>query len=283
MIFFKSSLIIVFFCLVSCSKDPSVFKLTNLNDDEIGCFGHAGMGSNSIYPANTLKSLKLSLERGADGTEMDIQVTKDSVLVISHNEQLADKTSCSGNIKDLNWNDISDCKVNSILLQTFNLITFDDFIQNISVPTNYTFTLDCKSDIDDVDKESYYRLFTRTLIKTIVTYNLQQNIFIENHDPVFLNMIKEISTEVKLFLVGDSFESNYEIASSSSYYGLSIDNTLITKEQVDLAHKANLRITVYGVLSEKENYSAVEKSPDFIQTDNLEYLLKIFGKYNRIK
>lgn len=38
-----------------------------------------------------------------------------------------------------------------------------------------------------------------------------------------------------------------------------------------------------GVETEKENYAAVEKCPDFIQTDDINYLLKIFGKYNKGK
>src|ERR1700741_3054428 len=86
--------------LFSCKKDP---PLTNLNGDKIGCFGHAGMGSRSVYPANTLQSFEACLDKGADGTEMDIQVTKDGVLVIYHNDDLSSATACGGVVRDLNW------------------------------------------------------------------------------------------------------------------------------------------------------------------------------------
>lgn len=275
----------IFFLLigVSCSKDPAIFTLSNLNENTIFCFGHAGMGFRSTYPPNTFVSLKSCLDRGADGTEMDIQITKDSVLVIFHDEFLNDGTSCSGSIKDLNWNEISDCKTKSVLFKDLKLISFDEFIQKIPNPHNYIFTLDCKSNIHEEDNGTYFKLFARTLVNTINKHHLTQNIFIENPNESFLNYIKDIKSDAKLFLLAGDFESGLEAVKKWNYYGLSMHTTKITAEQVKIAHSQNTRVTLYGVLSDKENYSAVEKSPDFIQTDNIIYLLKIFGKYNKNK
>src|SRR6201988_3254003 len=102
------SAVAIFF--LSCKKDIS---LNNLNGDKIGCFGHAGMGSRSIYPANTFESFQTCLGSGADGTEMDIQVTKDGVLVVFHNDNLSGITECGGVIRDLNWSEISSCRFSS--------------------------------------------------------------------------------------------------------------------------------------------------------------------------
>lgn len=277
--------IFIFFLLtcISCSKDPAIFTLSNLNENEIGCFGHAGMGSQSIYPANTFQSFESCLDRGADGTEMDIQVTKDSVLVIFHDEFLNDRTSCSGIIKDLNWSEINDCKVNSKLFKNLELISFDEFIQKIPNPHNYIFTLDCKSHIQVEDSGAYFKLFARTLVNTSDKYNLDNNIFIENPAESFLNDIKEIKTDAKLFFLTDDFEGGLKTAKKAGYYGLSMHTTKINAEQIKIAHSQNIRVTLYGVLLDRENYSAVEKCPDFIQTDNITYLLKIFGKYNKHK
>lgn len=275
----------IFFLLtcISCSKDPAIFALNNLNENEIGCFGHAGMGSQSIYPVNTFESFQSCLDRGADGTEMDIQVTKDSVLVIFHDEFLNDRTSCNGSIKDLNWSDISDCKMNSTLFKDLEVISFDEFIQKIPNPHNYIFTLDCKSHIQVEDNGAYFRMFARTLVNDIEKYHLNENIFIENPAESFLNDIKEIKSDAKLFFLAEDFEGGLIAAKKGGYYGLSMHHTKVTAEQIKIAHSQNIRVTLYGVLSDKENYSAVEKSPDFIQTDNITYLLKIFGKYNKHK
>ncbi|MBI3518547.1 MAG: hypothetical protein HY062_04220 [Bacteroidetes bacterium] len=102
------------------------------------------MGSKSVYPANTLLSLETCLNKGADGTEMDIQVTKDGVLVIFHNDDLSSITECGGVIRDLNWSDIETCRLHSLILKNLNVISFEEFIQTIGSPSKYTFTFDCK-------------------------------------------------------------------------------------------------------------------------------------------
>ena len=275
--------IIAFFACASCSKDPAIFSLDNLNNNAIGCFGHAGMGSRSIYPVNSFESLESCLNRGADGTEMDVQVTKDSVLVIYHNQNLSAATSCSGRIKEMNWSEISECKMNSNLFNTIDVISFDEFISKIPNPHTHTFTLDCKLWIDDfnADNSAYFKFFARTLINTIDKHNLNQNVFIENPDIGFLLTAKEMRDDLKLFYLAENFEGGLEQTIKWGFYGISMHHTQLTAEQVKTAHNNNLRVTLFGVLSEKENYSAVEKSPDFMQTDDIVYLLKIFGKYKK--
>lgn len=276
-------LIIFSIALVSCTKDPPVFNLENLNNNEIGCFGHAGMGKESIYPVNTLESFQSCLDRGADGTEMDVQVTKDSVLVIYHDENLSSLSSCSGYIRDLNWSDISSCKMNSTLFNNLEVLSFDEFISTIPNPHNYVFTLDCKSHVDELGKDAYYKLFGRTLVRTIENYGLINNVFIEHPEVNFLNYIKSINSDVKLFLLNNDFDYSLKTAKQNGYFGLSMQYESVTSHQVKIAHDSSMHVTLWGVETDKENYEAVEKCPDFMQTDNIEYLLKIFGKYNRNK
>lgn len=146
-------------------------------------------------------------------------------------------------------------------------------------------TWDCKLWIDDfeADNSAYFRFFARTLIRTMDENNLTQNIFIENPMIGFLLAAKEMRPELKLFYLAETYEGGLEQSVKWGFYGISMHNTKLTAEQIKTAHNNNLRVTLFGVLSENENYSAVEKSPDFIQTDDINYLLKIFGKYNKGK
>lgn len=271
------------FLAVSCSKDPATFPLKNLNNNEIECFGHAGMGTESIYPINTFESLESCLNRGADGTEMDVQITKDSVLVILHGWDLSENTSCSGLIKDINWSDMSGCNRKGKFFKNLKIITFDDFVSRIPDPQNIFITLDCKATYGDFDQGEYFKLFARTIIKTLERNHLGPKIFIENLDPGFLLALKDRKPEANLFLLTDNFDYGMETVKKWGFWGLSMSNGSVTAAQVKAAHNENIHVTIWGVLSDKENYSAVEKCPDFIQTDNITYLLKIFGKYKKGK
>lgn len=264
------------FIFLSCTKDPMLFELQNLNNNNIGCFGHAGMGSRFIYPVNTLQSFEFCLNKGADGTEMDIQITKDSVLVIYHDTTLQTGSSCNGIIKDLNWDDISDCQIKSPLLKRFDLLSLDEFISNLQNPNRYIFTLDCKTAGNS--NEAHYNMFARALVKFIDKYKLTQTIFIESPSDYFLSCIKILKPDAQIFVLSLDFNNALNKAKSKNLFGISMHNTKVTSEQIKTAHQNNIRVTLFGVLTQKENYSAVEKSPDFIQTDNIDYLLKIFNK-----
>lgn len=268
---------------ISCSKDPATFKLENLNNGEIGCFGHAGMGTESIYPINCYESLEACLNRGADGTEMDVQITKDSVLVILHGWNLSENTACSGLIKDVNWNEMSSCDRKAKFFNHIKISTFDEFIEKTANPQQIFITLDCKATYGNFDQSAYFKLFARTIVKTLNKHQLGSRILIENLDPGFLLAIKDLKPDANLFLLTDNFDYGLETVQKWGFWGLSMSNKSVTNEQVKQAHDKNIHVTIWGVVTEKENYSAVEKCPDFIQTDDINYLLKIFGKYNKGK
>lgn len=263
---------------LSCKKD---ITLNNLNGNKMGCFGHAGMGTRSFYPANTLQSFETCLNRGADGTEMDIQVTKDGVLVIYHDADLSSVTKCGGIIRDLTWDEISNCRINSVMFNTLEVISFDEFFQTIDNPYKYTFTFDCKITQGSGSNDEYYKVFSSAIVSTIEKHGIQENVFIENSDPEFLNLIKRQNNQLKLFLLGEDFENEIYVAEKNEFYGISFSNDHVSSQQIQDAHSKNIRVTLYGIESKKQNYDAISKQPDYIQTDDLDYVLKLFGKFNR--
>jgi glycerophosphoryl diester phosphodiesterase len=255
--------------------------LSNLNNGAIGCFGHAGMGFYSSYPVNSWPGFESCLNRGADGTEMDIQVTKDSVLVILHDEYLQQSTSCSGTVKELNWADINNCNIASKFFKDSKLMSFDEFIKKVPDPKNHIYTWDCKLRV--FGDEAYNKLYARTIVNAINKYDLTDNVFIENPFDDFLQNIKDLKPDAHLFLLADDFDEGLKKVKQHAFYGLSMHTNKVTARQVTTAHDSAVYVTIYGVLSEKENYGAIEKCPDFIQTDNINYLLKVFSKYNKGK
>src|SRR5437588_1347278 len=49
---------------------------------------HGHRGARAIYPENTIPAFEYAIKAGADVLEMDVAVTKDGVLVISHDPHL---------------------------------------------------------------------------------------------------------------------------------------------------------------------------------------------------
>lgn len=212
----------IFFVLtfVSCKKDPPGFTIDNLNSGQIGCFGHAGMGFYSPYPVNSWPGFESCLERGADGTEMDIQMTKDSILVIVHNSNLQENTSCSGMIKDLNWADMNNCEIQSKFFKHSKLLSLNEFMAKLDNPTKYIFTWDIK--FSNFNQE-YYEVYARAIVAIINKYDLTGHVFIENPFGDFLQQIKERKHDVNLFLLTDNLEIGLKEVKQRGFFGLSYE------------------------------------------------------------
>ena len=60
--------------------------------------GHRG--ASSLAPENTIASFRTAIAEGADGFELDVQLTKDGVPVVIHDETLNRTTSGQGFVKD---------------------------------------------------------------------------------------------------------------------------------------------------------------------------------------
>jgi glycerophosphoryl diester phosphodiesterase len=61
----------------------------------------AHRGAAGLAPENTLAAFRMALELGADGTEMDLQLTRDGVVVVIHDDTVDRTTDGHGRIGDL--------------------------------------------------------------------------------------------------------------------------------------------------------------------------------------
>ena len=61
-------------------------------------FAHRGFSGK--YPENTMLAFEKAIEIGADGAELDVQLTKDGEVVIIHDETIDRTTDGKGYVVD---------------------------------------------------------------------------------------------------------------------------------------------------------------------------------------
>ena len=89
---------------------------------------HRGVFNNIDIPENSIKSFKEALKLNID-VEFDIQLTKDNVLVIFHDDNLKRMTGIDKNIQECNYDEIKNLK----LLNTNEYIpTLDEVLKLIN-------------------------------------------------------------------------------------------------------------------------------------------------------
>ena len=264
-------LFLIFLNIISCKKDE--FDIINLNGNTISVLGHGGMGIGHTYPMNCFESIAYCLNLGADGTEIDVEMTKDSVLVAFHDLELSDRTNISGNIYKKNWNEISNANYKDPVYTGYKIINLDILFSGLKNKSEKLFAFDCKN--FNPDTSAHYRnTFCNALINIIDKYNIQDNVIIELKREDLIKTLKYLRPDLKIFIYSE-FDNGLILAKKYQLQGMVISVDKITKEQVSIAHQNGLQVAVFNTHSNSRNIEAINKNVDIIETDNLKHLMKI--------
>ncbi len=255
----------------SCRKEK--FTIENLNGNKITALGHAGMGIGYTYPMNSAEAILCCLNLGMDGSEFDVQLTNDSVLVAFHDKNLAGNTTLSSIINELNWSDVKNARYTQVPYSDYSLVSLDQLFSGIPNLLQYTFTFDCKL-YSIKDMQQFKASYTNAVINIIEKYNLQNNVCIESQDEGFLHAFK-LRKDYRFFLYPENFEDGMYYVTSWGLCGLTMSTHNISKEQIKIAHDNNLMVAIWDIHSDNENKAAIRKNPDFIQTDKVKNLVKL--------
>lgn len=269
-ILYIASLVLLF---SSCSKEE--FTIQNLNNNKIDVLGHAGSGISNLYPINSMESFIRCFTDGANGTELDVQLTKDSVLVAFHDESLENSTNLEGLVRSKTWDEISQGYYDVVPYTEYNIVRVRDLLDNAST-SDRIFTFDIKKrPAEQEDVLQYYGCFARTLKKLFDDYDLYNRAFVEAQYEAFIVALQNESPAIRQFIFPQVFEDGLAIAQARGLYGITISTHNINKEQVTQAHDLGFHVTIWDVSKRPEIREAVRKNPDMIQTDNVPYLVKI--------
>lgn len=264
-----------FFLLLMLSCGKVDIDIQNLNGNKIEVIGHGGMGNKSIYPINSLESIIKSLESGVDGVEIDVQLTKDSFLVAFHPKDLQSITLSSGLVNDKTWEQLKDINQVTASNLQYPIFRVQDLVKEIVNYPDVSIVLDCKR-YPTPSKDSIFNdVYLSSLNQVFAGLPLGFNIIIESQDTSFLNGILQMQPNIKVMFYPASFEEGLSVLQNTNYYGLTIDSKKITKEEVDVLHNMDKRVAVWNVSSARDNRNAIQKNPDYIQTDAIGNLIKL--------
>ncbi len=274
---FKTLIIILLsFFLLQCKKeqksDDSYFGT------KVMIIGHRGFSSYYLKnPGNTIETALISTNVGADGCEFDVQITKDSVLVLFHDNDLSPLTTGSGKIYNYTWEEIKNYKYYAFENNIF-INRADSVFSKIPNLNNYYFSFDCKVDYENSNLNQYEAQLARAIQRICEQYHMTKHVFLEGGED-FLLTAKRIGLKNKMFLMHEPTEENVQIAVNDSFFGLScqLGNDLLNTE---IAHKKGLRIMAYSPKTFYENKLALKSNVDIIQSDDPISILKYLNRYN---
>ncbi|MDB4655690.1 glycerophosphodiester phosphodiesterase family protein [Flavobacteriales bacterium] len=232
--------------------------------------GHGGMGVRSTLPLNSLESIKKALSHPIAGTEIDVRMTADGVLIAFHGENLKSETNCAGFVSKTTFAEISNCE-NSTWLKSAKIERLEDILDE-NYPKGSIFSLDLKENFETESNRS--ALLVDELKKLPESFQ-KYKFLIESMDLPFLIDLKKNEVNAELFFYAHNLETDLDKILAAELDGISINMNLCSAEQIASAQEANLKVMLWGTGSVFSNREAVNMKPNIIQTDDIGSMSKL--------
>ena len=256
---------------------------------------HGHRGFRGLFPENTLTAFKEAIKAGADYIELDVIISKDLQVVVSH-EPWFNPNTCSDpdgtnvtkhkkeNLHQLNYSEIKkyDCgkrgnkkfpqqaKSNEYKPLLSEVIeTMEAFAKENNLPP-IKYNIEIKNNKFGDGKYHFETKTTVALIYNVIKkYNINERLIIQSFDTRCLREIHKINPQLKIGLLVANFTSvKLNIGKLGfSPYSYNPAGKICKAKTIEQAHKLGCKVIVWTVNSERDMKKFIDLGVDGIITD----------------
>jgi glycerophosphoryl diester phosphodiesterase len=252
---------------------------------------HGHRGARAVRPENTLPAFEYAIAQGVDVLELDMGVTKDGVVVVSH-DPILQPPVCSGPkpmaaIHDLTLAEVRQWDCGRIQNPAF---PHQQTVPGTRMPTleevfalapkgNFKFNIETKIFADHPELSPPPDEFVRLVLALIRKHHLESRIILQSFDFRTLHEMKKIAPEIKLAaLYSGPAKSFIEITKEAGADMISPEHRLVTAEQVRESHAAGYPVVPWTADTAADWDRLVTAGVDAIITDDPAALIAYLKK-----
>lgn len=251
--------------------------------------GHRG--SRGTRPEDTLPAFEEALRAGVDVLELDLGVTKDNVVVVSHDQHVSQLICLDPEGKPIEKAPL----INSLTLEEVKkydcgTIKNAKFPKQVPVPgtriptlaevfelaaaskhpgaDKVKFNIETKIDPGQPGNSPAPAAFARLVVDLVRKYKLEARVIIQSFDYRTLAEVRKLEPKIlKAQLTSDNLIAPKDAVNSSGAEILSPYSMWINKEMVEQAHKDNIQVVPWTLNTPAEWDAAIDYGVDGIITD----------------
>lgn len=237
-------------------------------------FAHRGFSGK--YPENTMLAFKKAIEAGADGIELDVQLTKDGEIVIIHDETIDRTTDGKGLVADYSYEEL--CSFDASFIyhgqMGFNKIpTLREYMELVK-DKNIITNIELKTGILE------YLGIEEKVWNLIQEYKVEDKVIISSFNHYSVLRMKNIAPNLKYGLLSETWLINagkytHELG-IQCYHPVHYN---LVPEVIDEIKKYGIEINTYTVNKEKDMRYLIEKGIDIIIGNFPDLAGKIIKEY----
>jgi glycerophosphoryl diester phosphodiesterase len=252
---------------------------------------HGHRGARGLRPENTLPAFEYAIAAGVDALELDMGVTKDGQIVISH-DPLLHPPVCSGPKPEAALHELTlaqvrewDCgKIQNPAFPRQHAIagarmpTLDE-VFDLAPKGHFLFNIETKIFADRPELAPPPEEFVRLVLEKVRKHHLEARVILQSFDFRTLHLMKRAAPEIKLAALYEGAPKDFvEIAKESGATIVSPDYHLVTPEQVRAAHSAGLEVLPWTPNKPEEWDRLIAAGVNGIITDYPDRLLAHLGR-----
>tara|TARA_B100000749_G_scaffold280707_1_gene278191 strand:+ start:124405 stop:125277 length:873 start_codon:yes stop_codon:yes gene_type:complete len=263
---------------------------------------HGHRGARSVRPENTISAFKYALEVGVDVLEFDLSVTKDNVLILSHDPWI-DKDICLGPkgkklkekipVNTLTLAEVKQFDCGSLINPRFKkqvpqkgeriptLAEVFDFVKNSEIPGAKTveFNIETKIVPSLPDLTPSPKQFAEMLVKELKAAGMDSRTIVQSFDHRTLYWVKKIDSKIRISqLTSDSMVDMVGAAKGISAEFISPYMHWISKDMVQRLHKNGIQVAPWTANEAKDWDYLISIGVDAIITDDPKALIDYLKK-----
>ena len=234
-----------------------------------------------MYPENTIPAFSYAIRAGVDVLEMDVAVTKDNVLVISHDPHINPQI-CTGPhpgiaIHELTLAELRDYDCGALKNTHFpkqtpvpgtRIPTLDEVL-SLSTRGSFQFNIETKSFPDHPELTPPPEEFSRMMLAEIRKDKLELRVIVQSFDFRTLVAMKRLAPEIRLAALWEGKARPFpEIAREAQAGIISPEFRLVTPEQVQASHAAKLEVVPWTADTPQDWQRLIDAGVDAIITDD---------------
>ncbi len=256
--------------------------------------GHAGSGfftpisPFNFRPPSSWRGVAHALRIGADGVEIDLQMSQDSVVMLYHDQKLENSSTGHGCVSQHPAAELTQLRYRGGLpydwLQKERPVSFDTVLARLSRRPAFPFIhLDLHE--DDLCRPAGHQhdnvpLLIRQIARSLARYRVPPEkvlLITQESGTVRLARAALPGVRIGLEIASDEFAFGLKVARTEKVHTVVLDADRVTPEQSAQAHAAGLSVVVFGGRSPKDIRRVLATQPDEIEVDNVRCLLLIQG------
>lgn len=255
---------------------------------------HGHRGARAMRPENTLPAFEYAMGVGVDVLELDMAVTKDNVIVVSHDPYL-EPPVCSGpqekaTIHQLTLAEVRQWDCGKIANPKFpkqtavpgtRMPTLDEVFA-LAPRGEFQFNIETKSFIDHPELTPPPEEFVRLVLALIRKHKLERRVLLQSFDFRTLHAMKKLAPEIKLVALWEGDDRDFvSIARDAGADIISPYYPLVTPEKVRAAHAAGLEVVPWTANTPADWDKLIAAQVDAIISDDPAELIAYLKKQGR--